>query len=343
MSGFTRRLLLKSTSVDSQTLPGAALLHDTSFSYKIYAYSSPLLDISGTLRSIQAAEDRTLQEPPDGQDGGCCIASGDSRAGLIALHTSHDMLAGETGCFDWEAGFFLSEFIFSSGENLFKGRYCLELGSGVGMAGVALARVGAAAVLCTDGDRETLENCERNLRINGVRSPNKDEMSSGTGRGGIGRAGGEGNAVKVVSVQRLRWEDDIDELLIPRIDVIVGADLSYDPVNIPPLISIIKKLLRVDSTSEKLNNGLCQVENGHRNGAPCVSPDAVVYLATMKRNETTMQKFLDAVAREPRLVMVESTEEAMDMTAKGVRFCHIASLEAARDRLVLHKISAARL
>ena len=49
------------------------------------------------------------------------------------------------------------------------GKRCLELGCGAGLVGVALARLGARALL-TDGCGPTVQNCVRNLALNGVRA-----------------------------------------------------------------------------------------------------------------------------------------------------------------------------
>ena len=367
MTAFTDRMVVpKSTPIDILSenvheFPCLEPLQDSSWGYKLYAYSSSSLakETSDLLNSIQIAEQKTLAQI---DSHGHYIIAGDSQSGLISLHVSHDMLAGETGCHQWEAGFFLSEFIFSAknsdGLPLFQGRCCLELGSGVGMAGVALARAGAANVLCTDGDLETLENCERNLRINGVfksseEFKNKDRLSrSGSDKiMGADELGSPSD--QVVSVQRLRWENGSKELVIPCIDIIVGADLSYDPLNIPPLIGILKDLLCGGGfdrgkalTTPNNGNVNISVKNsavGEQSRRVPISPNAVAYIATTIRTEKTYQKFLDAVAREPKLAMENITDEANAMTKQGggVKFCHVPSLEAARDRIVLHKITAA--
>jgi predicted nicotinamide N-methyase len=44
------------------------------------------------------------------------------------------------------------------------GKRCLELGCGAGLCGVCLLGVGASHVALTDGDRQTLENCQHNVQ-----------------------------------------------------------------------------------------------------------------------------------------------------------------------------------
>ena len=126
--------------------------------------------------------------------------------GLLTLHVSKDMLAGGTGCHEWEAGLFLAEWVLSNAA-LFQGQHlscicarrpgvlsqlvslkqllragkaCLELGCGTGAVGVALSRVGAGPIQLTDGDATALENCARNLSVNNV--PCILEPSGSTGR-----------------------------------------------------------------------------------------------------------------------------------------------------------------
>ncbi|PRW60868.1 methyltransferase family [Chlorella sorokiniana] len=94
-------------------------------------------------------------------------AAGDGSRGLLALHVSMNLLEGGTGCHEWEAGFYLSEWVLNK-PTLVAGRVCLEIGCGAGMVGVALHRAGAAHVLCTDGDAQTVANCRFNLQLNGV-------------------------------------------------------------------------------------------------------------------------------------------------------------------------------
>ena len=49
-----------------------------------------------------------------------------SCCGLITLRLSLNLFEGGTGCHEWEAGFFLAEFVFSF-PDLFKGASCCLL------------------------------------------------------------------------------------------------------------------------------------------------------------------------------------------------------------------------
>ena len=68
--------------------------------------------------------------------------------GSVTLHCSEDMLAGSTGCYPWPAGMCLAQYVLSHAAE-FKGKCCLELGCGVGLLGVCLARTGATQVCDT--------------------------------------------------------------------------------------------------------------------------------------------------------------------------------------------------
>lgn len=322
------------------------------WSYKLYSYSEDNKEVDtkvkATLELIKKGDDAILNSDvvevvADSNTIASVAAlpattTGDERCGLLALHTSNNMLAGETGCWDWEAGFFLSEFIFNN-SHIFKDKRIMELGSGCGMAGVALSRVSARSILCTDGDKETLQNCLQNLRVNGLQVT---EISADVTE--------PANLdVPPISVQRLRWEDGAASLPTDSIDVIVGADLTYDPVNIPPLIKVLKEILL--SSREHLDGAVAATAAAPLAlASPASSINSVeAYIVTTRRSEATFQKFLDALDREPELQVEDITskkENEAELSRGGggggggsVGFCHVASLEAARERIVLHRIT----
>ena len=204
----------------------------------------------------------------------------DLAAGELTLALSLNLFEGSTGCHAWEAGFFLAEFVLSK-RGLFRGRRCLELGSGPGTVGVALVRAGAAQVSLTDGDADTVENACRNMGLNGA------------GGGDVG-----------VSCEELRWEAP------GRVeaDVVLGADLLYDPGVIPDLVRLISHAR--DPA-----------------GAP-----AEALIATAVRNEATLAKFL-AAAGAAGLEVEDLSEEAR---GGDVKFDHHLTLS--RDAVRLHRL-----
>lgn len=274
-----------------------ATLHtsiDTSgWCYKLYSYAP-------TNEPPNLILEKLIDFETEAANTGWKQVTGTDSCGLLALKTSINMLEGGTGCHEWEAGFFLFEFVLNN-PHLFKSRCCLELGSGTGMVGVALYRVGAARVICTDGDLEAVENCKANLALNGV------------------PIDGFIDSKDAACVQRLLWEDGYNTADTTWPEVLLGADLLYDPSAIPPLLALTHQILQKASSTQE---------------------DACLYICTTRRNEATLQTFLDAVANHKHLQLVDITYEA-NHSGDGpeVRLCCVPVLDDSRDRILLHKLS----
>lgn len=59
------------------------------------------------------------------------------------------------------------------------GKRCAELGCGTGLVGICLSRLKACrSVILTDGNRDSLQNCCRNLDQNGIPYVGPDSMAS---------------------------------------------------------------------------------------------------------------------------------------------------------------------
>jgi len=179
---------------------------------------------------------------------------------------------GGTGSALWEAGLFLCDLIARQPEK-FAGRRVLELGAGNGLTGVVFARmtpppaevclanaratrtasrgsparlirtggVLPAQVVLTDHTEPVLALMEHNLRLNGVAAA-----------GGAGGAGGTAPDA-AVRVQPLDWEVVAAEgpaaargrlaALCGRVDVVVGADISFDPALIAASLGVLRAAL----------------------------------------------------------------------------------------------------
>ena len=136
--------------------------------YKVYSYSAASLDIHSVWERISQIESRVAPSGDHAHDSSIeRNAWGNCEAGILPLYLNKNMLQGNTGCHEWEAGFYLAEYVLSHAHQ-FQGRSVLELGCGCGLVAVALARAGVRAALCTDGDEEALNNCQRNLELNGA-------------------------------------------------------------------------------------------------------------------------------------------------------------------------------
>eukprot|EP00939_MAST-03C_sp_MAST-3C-sp1_P000366 g366.t1 len=147
-----------------------------------------------------------------------------------------------TGSKVWKAGHLLARFL-ATGDNLFgvsfEKRTVLEIGSGCGIAGIALVAAHRPKhVIFTDISTDALQLCEENIRINFNHSSSsyppaalpvvkKDTRASRTR----------------VSVRRFDWSHPETFLSdCPHIDVVIGADVAYADT-VPPLVKAMTSLL----------------------------------------------------------------------------------------------------
>ncbi|EXC31822.1 hypothetical protein L484_020650 [Morus notabilis] len=163
-----------------------------------------------------------------------------SRKLLIPLQCSLNMLEGDTGCSVWPSSLYLSECILAFPE-LFSNRSCFEVGSGVGLVGICLAHVKASEVILSDGDMSTLANMKVNLEAS--------HLSIGTD---VQKTIEDPKRVKCIY---LPWESAGEEQLRGfKPDIIMGADVIYDPVCLPHLVRVLGSLLnQTKPCSEKQN------------------------------------------------------------------------------------------
>ncbi|MCL7037918.1 hypothetical protein MKW94_007396 [Papaver nudicaule] len=241
---------------------------------------------------------------------------------VIPLQCSVNMLEGDTGycvdkvvcrplhlCSVWPSSLFLSEFILSH-PDIFSNKSCFEVGSGVGLVGISLAYVKASKIILTDGDLSTLANMKHNLELNQLKMQTK--MSQ-------------------IKCKHLPWESASEEELQGfKPDIVLGADVIYDPLCLPDLLRVLTNLL-----SRKISNGctkdklydadddalllktipndcnpLESVDHDNKFGS---QPDAakerqpVAYFATVIRNMETFDCFMK-LANEAHLSVLDITE-----------------------------------
>ncbi|KAG8487049.1 hypothetical protein CXB51_020732 [Gossypium anomalum] len=153
-----------------------------------------------------------------------------SRKLVVPLQCSLNMLEGDTGCSLWPSSLFLSELILSY-PHIFSGKSCFEVGSGVGLVGICLAHVKASKVILSDGDLSTLANMKLNLEKNRLNiETNLPEPSIENQ-----------NVVKCI---HLPWESASEkELQNFMPELILGADVIYDPSCLPHLVKVLAILL----------------------------------------------------------------------------------------------------
>ncbi|KAF8394468.1 hypothetical protein HHK36_020676 [Tetracentron sinense] len=149
---------------------------------------------------------------------------------VVPLQCSLNMLEGDTGCSIWPSSLFLSEFVLSYPE-IFCSKSCFEVGSGVGLVGISLAHVKASKVILSDGDLSSLANMKLNLKLNQLSTEDMPERTI--------------QDPTLIECKCLPWESASErDLQDIRPDIILGADVIYDPLCLLHLIRILALLLK---------------------------------------------------------------------------------------------------
>ncbi|XP_039980019.1 methyltransferase-like protein 23 isoform X2 [Xiphias gladius] len=118
----------------------------------------------------------------------------------------------------WPCAVVLAQYLWTRREEL-KDKTVLELGAGVSLPGVVAARCGAKVILSDSAKTPPLlENCRRSCEANGLRD---------------------------VVVLGLTWgEVSPDLVLLPKLDVILGSDVFYEPQDFEDVLVTVAFLLR---------------------------------------------------------------------------------------------------
>ncbi|XP_009385080.2 uncharacterized protein LOC135597802 isoform X3 [Musa acuminata AAA Group] len=200
----------------------------------------------------------------------------------VPLQCSLNMLEGDTGCALWPSSLFLSEFILSYQE-VFSKKFCFE-------------------VVLTDGDISTLANMKSNIELNHLELPS--ERTS---------------AKPMVECKYLPWESASKrELQDYEPEIILGADVIYDPHCIPHLVRVLSALLSPTSSEPKGNGANCCGPTQDTDDADKLLQNKeeeapVAYIATVIRNQKTFDYFL-RVATESPLSVLDVTEMMKPMS-----------------------------
>ncbi|CAL5097025.1 unnamed protein product [Urochloa decumbens] len=210
-----------------------------------------------------------------------------SRLSVVArLSCSSNMLEGDTGCSLWPSSLFLSEFILSY-PKIFSTKCCFELGSGVGLVGICLNYVGASKVILTDGDTSTLANMKENMELNNLCIEQEDSEVLKESK-------------NKVECKYLSWEEVSEsDLRGYQPDIILGADIMYDPVCVPHLVRVLSMLLRRHGRQGETRGKSDEFE----------TEGPVAYIATVIRNAETFNCFTKSAA-DAKLSAINITSSA---------------------------------
>lgn len=161
---------------------------------------------------------------------------------FITLHENCNIISeGTTGLCSWQASAALADWCINN-YSIFKDKTVLELGSGVGLTGIAIARkCSPKKIALTDCHSQVLnflcENVLKNLNDN-----NTLKVKNTSGKLLLKESV---DANTVVEVHNLPWEAINEEVCheIGKVDVIVAADVIYDSDLFLSLINAIKCFL----------------------------------------------------------------------------------------------------
>nr|AON96638.1 protein-lysine N-methyltransferase EEF2KMT [Bicyclus anynana] len=179
--------------------------------------------------------------------------------------TKNMVLNGTTGLRTWEAAFMLSDWALCN-QDVFTNKSILELGSGVGFTGITIVKhCNVKSLVMTDFHDEVLETIHKNIHMNFSVSQDQQNNDLVVSK----------NRKKDIGVMKLDWSDteNLRHNLIP--DVIIGADIVYDPSIFQPLINIFEVF-------HKRNN------------------DVEIYIACVIRNSDTFNGFLKTLGESSK-------------------------------------------
>ena len=207
----------------------------------------------------------------------------------ITLSLSKNLFAGNTGAHEWTAGFKLAELAINE-PGLVYNKTVLELGSGAGLAAVAMLRSQPLRMILTDKSKESNDNLERNVRENISKTTTTTTTTTTIGNVTIQRENasdplppmptGEDvyrkealasknrteeeemgftysceNIDSFISIRELDWFSEEETLKtvadVINPDLIVASDVGYDPDLLPGLINTLDIFLRKRSSSRK--------------------------------------------------------------------------------------------
>ena len=162
--------------------------------------------------------------------------------------------AGTTGLRTWEAALHLGQYLCANPE-ICRGRRILELGSGTGYLSILCAKyLEADHVVASDGSDDVIDNLPDSIYLNGLQGSDKVlPMDLKWGHALVGTEERDWNGGR-------------------NIDVVLGADVTYDLDLHPALVDTLQEL-------------------------SSLIPNVEIIIAATKRNQKTFESFLGACQR----------------------------------------------
>ncbi|KAK0653072.1 putative methyltransferase-domain-containing protein [Cercophora newfieldiana] len=183
----------------------------------------------------------------------------------ITLLESRSLISagGTTGLRTWEAALHLGQYLCAN-PGFVQNKRVLELGAGTGYLGILCAKyLEAEHVLVSDGSEDVINNLPDSFFLNGLQASTR--VSPLELRWGHALVGTEEQA----------WNGG------RRVDVVLGADITYDESVIPSLVATLEELVDI-------------------------LPTVTIIIAATERNRKTFQSFLDVCEKRGFAVANES-------------------------------------
>ncbi|XP_056358958.1 protein-lysine N-methyltransferase EEF2KMT isoform X2 [Oenanthe melanoleuca] len=161
----------------------------------------------------------------------------------VSLSESTALISGgTTGLVTWEAALLLAQWALQN-PAVFRDRTILELGSGIGFTGIAICKTcQPRTFIFSDCHPRVLRQLGENIRLNGFIPEPDVPWSIQTEPQGQELEGESCQNPKVI-VAELDWGSVTEEQLLGlRADVVIAADVVYDPEIILALIGMLQKL-----------------------------------------------------------------------------------------------------
>ena len=160
---------------------------------------------------------------------------------------------GTTGLTSWQGALFLTDWLLQNMSEKLVGKQVLELGCGPGFLGLHLLKnISLNSYTFTDGHPEVLKFAWFNFQLNCDDLQNQtddyetylyDGLSSvSVDFPKIGQCRKSGCTV---AVEKVDWTDEHLKTY-ENIDLILAADTVYERTLIPPFVSVLKSLLKID-------------------------------------------------------------------------------------------------
>lgn len=198
---------------------------------------------------------------------------------MIDILENRSLIAagGTTGLRTWEAALHLGQFLCAN-TSLVTGKRILELGAGTGYLSILCAKcLGATHVTASDGSEDVVETLADNFALNNVEwkyNPSSDALVSP-------KLLKWGHAL--VGTEESEWNGG------QKIDVVIGADITYDEKVIPFLVATLRDLVDL-------------------------YPDVDIIIAATQRNSATLSVFQDS-CHKARLQISEPSFSIEDQHA----------------------------